>query len=63
MDYADAFSMGEEFTALQVLAFGLKTGQNVTALLAYLGYRADEKGRLEPAKELLGTLPEGSYLG
>jgi len=59
MDYADAFSMGEEFTALQVLAFGLKTDTDVSDLLAYLGYRADKNGRLEPAKELLGTLPKG----
>ena len=63
MNYQDAFSMGEQFTAVQIQAFGLRTGQDVQSLLAYLGYRVDDKGRLEPAKELLGTLPEGSYLG
>jgi len=63
MDYADAFEMGEQFTAVSIQAFGLKTGQNVTALLAYLGYRIQENGRLEADKELLGTLPEGTYLG
>jgi hypothetical protein len=63
MDYADAFTMGEEFTAVAIQAYGLKTGTDVSNLLAYLGYQADENGRLKAVKELLGTLPEGIDYG
>ena len=63
MDYVDIFETGEMFTASSIQAFGLKTGQDVTALLAYLGYRIQENGRLVVDKGLLGTLPEGFYRG
>jgi hypothetical protein len=62
MDYSEAFEMGEKFTAVCIQTFGLRSGQNVTDLLAYLGYKVDDKGHLEAVKELLGTLPEGSIL-
>jgi hypothetical protein len=63
MDYADAFSMGEDFSAVSIQTYGLKTGTDVSGLLAYLGYQVEENGRLKPAKELLGTLPEGIDYG
>jgi hypothetical protein len=54
LEYERIFSAGELFTAHAVLSYGVRTGQDLTGLLAYLGYVVDEDMGLVPADDLLG---------